>query len=159
MVNSKFWVQDINVAHFLEEVAKVKNFLRLIHLYEITKNLTGTLVSWIFNNIWVVHTWMLLPAETCRLLFTRFLKKRPQNIQDHEPILLRPIAPELKGQRRPTWLALIFHFFSPNFVHGFMVSALWPISLWVPKPYLSITFLVFMISPWTLGFYSRVGSN
>ena len=87
---------------------------------------------------------MLLPAETCRLLFTRFLKKKPQNIQDHEPILLRPIAPELKGQRRPTWLALIFHFFSPNFVHGFMVSALWPIGLWVPKPLVPVTFLAVM---------------
>ena len=87
---------------------------------------------------------MLVTAETCRLLFTRFLKKKPQNIQDHEPILLRPIAPELKGQRRPTWLALIFHFFSPNFVHGFMVSALWPISLWVPKPLVPVTFLALM---------------
>ena len=87
---------------------------------------------------------MLVTAETCQLLFTRFFKKKPQNIQDHEPILLRPIAPELKGQRRPTWLALIFHFFSPNFVHGFMVSALWPVGHWVPKPLVPVTFLAFM---------------
>ena len=88
-----------------------------------------------------------MTSETCRVFLgglNGFLKK-PQN--PDVPILLRPKAPELEGQRRPTWLALIFHFFSPKFAEGFMISALWPISLWMPPTLLPITFFVFMLGP------------
>ena len=44
------------------------------------------------------------------------------------------------GYRRPTWLALIFLFFSPRFVNRVMYLSLWPISPLIPE----------YLHPWTL---------
>ena len=46
------------------------------------------------------------------------------------------------GYKRPTWLALIFLFFSPNFIHRVIYSSLWPVSPYIPEPLLPWTFIL-----------------
>lgn len=87
---------------------------------------------------------MLVTSESMQklALFFRSIKlgKRAKQIEETPKVLL-PRAQELRdaGVRRPTWLALIVFFFSPDFVNRASQAYLWPLSLVIPTPYLPIT--------------------
>lgn len=100
---------------------------------------------------------LVVPSEDAtaapRFLFAQLWQRVV--VKPEVPSSVLPTSVELKqaGLRRPTWLALIAFFFSPRFLSGFLQSSLWPMSLYIPEPYLPITFLSMI----TYAIYERRG--
>ena len=88
---------------------------------------------------------MLVPSEIIR-------KHREKLVKLLWPLKEKPDVPKIlipkdqglnsAGYLRPTWLALIFFFFSPRFIHRIVYTSLWPLSPFVPEPLLPWTFVV-----------------
>ena len=89
---------------------------------------------------------MLLPSEVIRKHREKLVKFLwPQKFENPDvPKILIPKDQTLNrdGYLRPTWLALIFFFFSPHFIHRIVYTSLWPISPFVPEPLLPWTFML-----------------
>ena len=92
---------------------------------------------------------MLVPLEIFRQnrqFFSRLWQPKPQF--PDEPKILIPKDHDLikAGYQRPTWLALIFFFFSPKFIHRVIYAGLWPFSPMIPEPLLPWTFVLCLSS-------------